>query len=499
MMRATRPLARAARRLSTSCEGKAYAGAMTKVVCTLGPATETQERVQELCDAGMACARLNFSHVTDYSEPAAKMELVRAARGEHAKLEGTIHDAGSRHANLRAVLLDTKGPEVRTGPLPGNAESFIIEDGMEVCCTFDDVSTDEPVKAGDSKCRLHVDYESLPSTVAVGSKILLDDGLISLQVTQIGSDSVTAVAENAGPIKARKGVNLPGSILDLPALTPKDKEDIQWAVETGADFVALSFVRSARNVRSCRAFMERCCPDQKTRMPQIISKIENQEGVDNFDGILEASDGVMVARGDLGVEIDFEKVFAAQRYMVDACNRVGKPVIVATQMLDSMMRQPRPTRAEVTDVAAAVLDGADAVMLSGETAAGKYPLEALRAMKSIIREADAIIDGKSREGETSGKSYARSAQKSANVVPLQDVELDAVARAACRAADALDAKLITCVTRSGQLAKAIARHRPSIPIVAFCYTAEVGRSLALHRAVTPILLDAVRGSEQKWT
>jgi len=215
--------------------------------------------------------------------------------------------------------------------------------------------------------------------------------------------------------------------------------------------------------------------------------------------MLRAGDGVMVARGDLGVEIDFEKVFAAQRYMVDACNRVGKPVIVATQMLDSMMRQPRPTRAEVTDVAAAVLDGADAVMLSGETAAGKYPLEALRAMKSIIREADAIIDGKSREGETSGKSYARSAQKSANVVPLQDVELDAVARAACRAADALDAKLITCVTRSGQLAKAIARHRPSIPIVAFCYTAEVGRSLALHRAVTPILLDAVRGSEQKWT
>jgi pyruvate kinase len=495
MMRGVRPLAR---RLSTSCEGKAYAGAMTKVVCTLGPATETQERVQELCDAGMACARLNFSHVTDYSEPAAKMELVRAARGEHAKLEGTIHDAGSRHANLRAVLLDTKGPEVRTGTLPGNADSFIIEDGMEVCCTFDDVSGDEPVKAGDSKCRLHVDYESLPSTVSIGSKILLDDGLISLVVTSIGSDSVTAIAENSGPIKARKGVNLPGSILDLPALTPKDKEDIQWAVETGADFVALSFVRSARNVRSCRAFMERCCPDQKTRMPQIISKIENQEGVDNFDEILEASDGVMVARGDLGVEIDFEKVFAAQRYMVDACNRVGKPVIVATQMLDSMMRQPRPTRAEVTDVAAAVLDGADAVMLSGETAAGKYPIESLQAMKSIIREADAIIDGKSREGETSGKSYARSAQKSANVVPLQDVELDAVARAACRAADALDAKLITCVTRSGQLAKAVARHRPSIPIVAFCYTAEVGRSLALHRAVTPILLDAgaeLRGNQ----
>jgi len=482
MMRAARPIfARAARKAPRRhMSPPGYAGAMTKVVCTLGPATETQERVQELCDAGMACARLNFSHVTDYSEPAAKMALVRAARGEHAKLEGTIEAAGSLHSNLRAVLLDTKGPEVRTGALPGNADGFVIEDGMEVCCTFEDVSGDPAVKEGDAKCRLHVDYESLPTTVQVDSKILLDDGLISLRVTHVGTNVVTAIAENAGPIKARKGVNLPGSILDLPALTAKDKEDITWAVLEGADFVALSFVRTARNVRSCRAFMERC--GTEARIPQIISKIENQEGVDNFDEILEASDGIMVARGDLGVEIAFEKVFAAQRYMVDACNRVGKPVIVATQMLDSMMRQPRPTRAEVTDVAAAVMDGADAVMLSGETAAGKYPLESIKAMKSILREADDIID------ETT--SYARSAKKSANVVPLADVELDAVARAACRAAEALDAKLITCVTRSGQLAKAVARHRPSVPIVAFCYDAAVGRSLALHRAVTPILLDA---------
>mmetsp|Transcript_972 Transcript_972/g.2643 ORF Transcript_972/g.2643 Transcript_972/m.2643 type:complete len:552 (-) Transcript_972:249-1904(-) len=457
----------------------AFPLSMTKVVCTLGPATETAEGVQALCDEGLSCARLNFSHVGDYSEPAAKLALVRAAKGEHARLEGSKDAAGSRFPNLRAVLLDTKGPEVRTGTLPGGVESFTIGDGMEVVCTFDDVSGDAAPADGAARVRLHVDYESLPQTVSPGSQILLDDGLISLRVTDVGTTSVTAIAENAGPIKARKGVNLPGSILDLPALTSKDKEDLAWAVQSGADYVALSFVRSAGNVRSCRAFLERCRATADDRVPLIISKIENQEGVDNFEEILAASDGIMVARGDLGVEIDYAKVFAAQRDMVNACNRTGKPVIVATQMLDSMMRQPRPTRAEVTDVAAAVLDGADAVMLSGETAAGKYPIEALKAMKHIVAEADAILDAR----------RAHSPPRTA-VDPLGDVELDAVALSACRAADSLDAKIITCITTSGSLARAIARHRPSRPVVAFCYSAEVGRQLTLLRAVTPILLDA---------
>lgn len=480
--RVAQPLAqRAARPLSTTT----YGTNMTKIVCTLGPSSETAERVQELVDNGMTCTRLNFSHVGDYSEPAGKLALVRGARGEHMRLEGRLEARLERDLppNLRAVLVDTKGPEVRTGPLPGNADVLEIADGATVVCTFADVSGDAPPEAG-APLRLHVDYESLPSTVSVGGLVLLDDGLIALRVTSIETTGVTCVAENAGPIKARKGVNLPDTILDLPALTAKDKEDLAWSVDVGADYVALSFVRNASNVRSCRAFLERCRAraGSDAPLPLIVSKIENQEGVDNFNEILEASDGIMVARGDLGVEIAFEKVFAAQRYMVDACNRVGKPVIVATQMLDSMMRQPRPTRAEVTDVAAAVMDGADAVMLSGETAAGKYPLESIKAMKSILREADDIID------ETT--SYARSAKKSANVVPLADVELDAVAKAAVDAAHVLGAKLITCITMSGSLARAVARHRPNAPVLAFCYSADVARRLQLHRAIHPVLLDA---------
>ena len=472
-MRAARLGMRAA--ASRFASTTAYGTNMTKVVCTLGPSTETAERVQELVDNGMTCTRLNFSHVGSYAEPAAKMALVREAKGVQASLEGAFKELPP---NLRAVLVDTKGPEVRTGALPGGAEVLEIGDGMEVVCTFDDVSGDAAPAAGDASMRLHVDYPSLATTVKVGGLVLLDDGLIALRVVSIQGGSVTCVAENAGPIKARKGVNLPDTILDLPALTAKDKEDLKWSVESGADYVALSFVRNASNVRSCRAYLERCRTafgDDSGSLPLIVSKIENQEGVDHFDEILAASDGIMVARGDLGVEIAYPKVFAAQRMMVAKCNAVGKPVIVATQMLDSMMRMPRPTRAEVTDVAAAVLDGADAVMLSGETAAGKYPVQALAAMRAICAEADAIRD---------------AAPPDAAVEPLADVELDAVAKAAVDAAHVLGAKLITCITMSGSLARAVARHRPNAPVLAFCYSADVARRLQLHRAIHPVLLDA---------
>jgi len=463
-------------RLALARQKSTYAQNMTKVVCTLGPSSETAEGVQNLVDSGLAVARLNFSHVLSYDEPGAKLQLVRQAKGEHNLLEG-YGDTDLAHPNLRAVLVDTKGPEVRTGPLAGGVDSFTITEGMEVICTFEDVTKDAAPAPDAASVRLHVDYEALPTTVSAGSTILLDDGLIALRVVDVGPASVTAVAENAGPIKPRKGVNLPGSILDLPALTPKDKEDLKWAVEAGADFVALSFVRSAANVRSCRAWLERCqVAAGGDAIPLIVSKIENQEGVENFDEILAASDGIMVARGDLGVEIDFPKVFAAQKMMVAACNAVGKPVIVATQMLDSMMKNPRPTRAEVTDVAAAVLDGTDAVMLSGETAAGKYPVEALRAMQSVVAEADAIVDG---------RPWADRA-----VAPLADAELDSAARAAAETADHVGAKLMTCITLSGSLARALARHRPTKPVLAFCYTAPVARSLQLLRGVYPILLDA---------
>lgn len=464
-----------ARAVATAAKNKSgYGHGMTKVVCTLGPSSETAERVQELCDGGMSCSRLNFSHVGSYDEPAEKMGLVRAAKGVHTLLEEPLIRSGSVPPNLRAVLVDTKGPEVRTGPLPGGADVREIAAGETVLLTHDDVAGD----AADATLRLHVDYAALPQTVAVGGLVLLDDGLVGLRVEKIEGSTVVCVAENGGPIKARKGVNLPGAKLDLPALTAKDKGDLAWAVENGADFIALSFVRSAANVRTCRAFLERCRGDaaDTTPLPSIISKIENAEGVEHFDAILEASDGIMVARGDLGVEIAFEKVFAAQRMMVAACNEAGKPVIVATQMLDSMMRSPRPTRAEVTDVASAVLDGADAVMLSGETAAGAYPLEALAAMRAVCAEADAIVDA--------GDGFDRRPR------PLDDEELDAVARGAVSAASRLGAKMISCITLTGSLARALARHRPTRPVVAFCFDAAVARKLQLHRGVFPILLDA---------
>jgi pyruvate kinase len=306
--------------------------------------------------------------------------------------------AGSKKSlpnNTRAILVDTKGPEIRTGILQGNAETQHFGVGSVVEVTTDDVSNDEAPASPEGPHRLNIDYQSIAKTLSVGGQILLDDGLIALEVTHVENNSVTCVALNAGPIKKNKGVNLPNAELDLPALTEKDKRDLKWSCEVGADFVAASFIRTASNVRSVKAYLDRCIAEMPKPSdgsppplrPLVISKIESKEGVDNFDEVLQESDGIMVARGDLGVEIPFRKVFAAQKMMVEKCNQVGKPVIVATQMLDSMQRNPRPTRAEVTDVGTAVLDGADAVMLSGETAAGTYPIESLQAMRMIAKEA----------------------------------------------------------------------------------------------------------------
>lgn len=351
-------------------------GTMTKIVCTIGPATDQPEMMQQLVGNGMHVARLNFSHAgSDYSYPEKLFHMLRNAKGNHRELAtGASASSGVQLPNnLRAILIDTKGPEIRTGVLPGHQDVAHIEVGAKVILTTDDVSG-EPIPAEDDTTRhISVDYMSIAKTVSVGKLVLLDDGLIALEVVEIDPAGKYVVCEalNAGPIKKNKGVNLPGMELDLPALTDKDKQDLKWACEMGADFVAASFIRTGANVRSVIAYLNRCVAtlpllDGHPRMrPLVISKIENKEGVDNFDEILEESDGIMVARGDLGVEIPYVKVFAAQKMMVQQCNLVGKPVIVATQMLDSMIRNPRPTRAEVTDVGTAVLDGADAVMLSG--------------------------------------------------------------------------------------------------------------------------------------
>ncbi|KAL3798222.1 hypothetical protein ACHAWO_003427 [Cyclotella atomus] len=465
---------------------------MTKIVCTIGPSTDTPGPIQDLINNGMNVARLNFSHAgSDYTYPEACLALIRGAHGRHAELAAGSNNA-SLPKNLRAVLVDTKGPEIRTGVLQGGVDVVELTTGCVVEVTTEDVSGDPAPSSAEGPHRLNVDYQSIATTLKVGSQILLDDGLIALEVTHVQTNSVTCVALNGGPIKKNKGVNLPDSELDLPALTEKDKRDLKWSVAVGADFVAASFIRTAANVRSVKAFLDRCVaeiPQEEGSTPRlrplVISKIESKEGVDHFDEILKESDGIMVARGDLGVEIPFRKVFAAQKMMVEKCNAAGKPVIVATQMLDSMQRNPRPTRAEVTDVGTAVLDGADAVMLSGETAAGKYPIQSLQAMQMIIKEADEIID--------KGASLNR-VNMNESLIDIRSVHEDqclhAVAKSSVKSARDLGAKLIIVITVSGKVARFVASHRPTVPVLAFCTDPQVARRLQLSRGILPILLQS---------
>ncbi len=439
----------------------------------------------------MNVARINFSHSgNDFTYPTKLLKMVRNAPGRHQqRADGAVD--GDMPMNVRAVLVDTKGPEIRTQTLQGGVDVANIAAGAVVEVTAEEVSSDSPPVSDDGPHRLQVDYPSIASTLSIGSQVLLDDGLIALEVTDIDTKgNVMTVALNAGPIKKNKGVNLPNTSIDLPALTEKDKADLKWACSQGADFVAASFIRTAANVRSVVAYLDRCIaslkvedPDGNYMRPLVLSKIENKEGVDNFNEILEESDGIMVARGDLGVEIPYRKVFAAQKMMISACNQVGKPVIVATQMLDSMQRNPRPTRAEVTDVGTACLDGADAVMLSGETAAGAYPIESIKAMTSIVSEADEIWKSK--------RISATLATYTSNVASGSlDEELDAIAHSAVKSATDMDAKAIILITMSGKVARAVALHKPTVPILAFCTDRQVARRLQLHRSVLPLLLQS---------
>lgn len=469
---------------------KGFESTMTKIVCTLGPSTDKAESVGDLVANGMNVARLNFSHAgADYTYPEANMSLVRNAAGRHSDLAAGSDMEMPR--NLRAVLVDTKGPEIRTGVLQGGVEVQEFDVGSIVEVTTEDVSSDPAPESPDGPHRLQVDYMSLAKTLDVGGEVLLDDGLIALKVTHVNNNSVTCVALNAGPIKKNKGVNLPDAELDLPALTDKDKRDLKWSCMVGADYVAASFIRTAANVRSVIAYLDRCIAEipveagkRRPIRPLVISKIESKEGVDHYDEILQESDGIMVARGDLGVEIPFRKVFAAQKMMIEKCNQAGKPVIVATQMLDSMQRNPRPTRAEVTDVGSAVLDGADAVMLSGETAAGAYPIESIQAMRMIVKEADQILDG-------AASSFNR-VNVNESLVDVANIQMDqclhAVAKSAVKSARDLGAKLIIAITSSGKVARFVSSHRPTVPVLAFCVDPQVARRLQLHRGIFPVML-----------
>jgi pyruvate kinase len=311
-------------------------GCMTKMVCTIGPATESCEQINSLVTYGMAAARLNFSHAgDDYSYPEQCFNRIRAAHGKHSQLAIGATNAELLPPNLRAILIDTKGPEIRTGPLQGGKEVVEIEVGDRVDLTTRSVAEDAAPNPDDHHHVIMVDYQSIAASLEPGKQALLDDGLIALDVVEVDASTNTVIctALNGGPIKKNKGVNLPNTVLDLPALTDKDKRDLKWACDMGADFVAASFIRTAANVRSVVAYLDRCVADmpvdkqingRQPLRPLVISKIESKEGVDNFDEILNASDGIMVARGDLGVEIPYSKVFAAQKMMVSKCNSVGK-------------------------------------------------------------------------------------------------------------------------------------------------------------------------------
>ncbi|MBG9988144.1 pyruvate kinase [Aerococcaceae bacterium DSM 111176] len=419
----------------------------TKIVCTLGPATDTQEMMEAIITAGMNVARFNFSH-GDHEEQLERFNTLKAAR------ENT-------NPNV-AMLLDTKGPEIRTHLIKDN--KAVLSKGNIVRIAMSEVEGDAD--------KFSVSYADLINDVEVGGHILIDDGLVDLLVTEIDRENEEIVAEilNTGIIKSRKGVNVPNVSLNLPAITEKDEADIRFGAREGIDFIAASFVRRASDVLAIREVLEE---EGRTDI-KIISKIENQEGVDNIDDILEVSDGIMVARGDLGVEIPTADVPIYQKDIIRKCNEAGKPVITATQMLDSMQSNPRPTRAEAGDVANAIFDGTDAVMLSGETAAGDYPLEAVQTMASIaVRTEEALIG----QDKVALKSYDKG-----------DLT-EAIGQAVGHTARNLGIQTIVAATSSGHTAQMISKYRPKANILAATFSESVNRQLALVWGVDAFVIE----------
>lgn len=419
----------------------------TKIVCTIGPASENKNILTQLINSGMNVARLNFSH---------------GNHEEHQKRIDTIKEVREELGVPVAILLDTKGPEIRTGNFK-DGEVFLNE-GEAFTLTTRDILGDETIGS--------ITYEDLPKDVGIGHTILIDDGLVGLEVLGIcnGTD-IKCKIKNSGIIKNHKGVNVPGVKINLPALTRKDKDDIIFGIKNNIDFIAASFVRKAEDILEIRKVLEELHAEDT----QIISKIENQQGVDNIDKIVEVSDGIMVARGDLGVEIPTEQVPLVQKMIIQKCNRVGKPVITATQMLDSMIRNPRPTRAEVTDIANAIFDGTDAIMLSGETAAGKYPVESVKTMVNVARTTEDSLDYKAILRE-------KGVEREKSIT-------NAISHATCTSAQDLGASAIITATSSGYTARMVSKFRPQSPIIATTTNEKIIRRLLLKWNVYPIYIN----------
>ena len=423
----------------------------TKIVCTLGPASQSEETLTKLIENGLNVCRFNFSHGS-HEEHKERMDIVKKVRDELKKPV--------------AILLDTKGPEIRTGNF-ADPEVF-LEEGSKFIITMADVIGNKEM------CT--VSYKGLAEDVVEGDTILIDDGLVGLKVENVVGEEIHCVVENSGIVKNHKGVNVPGVKINLPALTPKDISDIEFGITQGIDFIAASFVRKASDVLAIREVLE----NNNATDIQIISKIENQEGVDNLDEILQVSDGLMVARGDLGVEIPTEDIPIVQKQMIKKCNALGKPVITATQMLDSMIRNPRPTRAEVTDVANAIYDGTDAIMLSGETAAGKYPVEAVKVMAAIAKRIEETLDY-----DTILRSKGLN---NTNVT-------DAISYATCTTAKSLTASGIVTSTSSGYTARMVSKFRPKTPIIAATPNERTSRQLSLSWGVYTVMCEQAENTD----
>lgn len=417
----------------------------TKIICTIGPASEKRETLKKIIEAGMNASRHNFSH-GDHEEHLGRIKLVQELRKEYNK--------------PIAIILDTKGPEIRTG----NFAAGKVE--LKAGAPFTVISG-EDILGDETKCTMS--YANLHKDVKPGQSILICDGTVGLLINSIEGNRINCTVKNTGVVGSKKNVNVPGAAIRLPAITEKDISDLQFGVKEGVDIITASFIRRASDVAEIRKVLD----EAGGKHVLIYSKIENQEGVDNLDEIIEISDGIMVARGDLGVEIPTEEVPLVQKMMIKKCNQAGKPVITATQMLDSMIRCPRPTRAEASDVANAIFDGTDAIMLSGESANGDFPVEAVTTMATIAERIEKSLDY---------EEYLKKKRK--NHVPTV---ANSVSLATCNTANDLKAAAIISITQSGQTAKVVSKYRPECPILAVTPDEIAARKLALTWGVFPII------------
>ena len=424
----------------------------TKIICTLGPSTDKGDVLRELIANGMNVARFNFSHGS-YEEHGGRLANLKALREELGKPV--------------AALLDTKGPEIRLKEFKNGVE--MLEAGQTFTLTTREVEGTKEICS--------VTYKDLPHDVHEGGTIMLDDGLIMLRIEKVTDTDITCTVLNSGKIKTKKGVNVPGVHLSMPYLSQKDREDIIFGIQNGFDFIAASFVRTAQDVYDIRNLLNEY--DSNIR---IIAKIENREGVNNIDSILSAADAVMVARGDLGVEIDFTELPGIQKNIIDRSFSFGKPIVTATQMLDSMMVNPRPTRAEISDVANAIYDGTSAIMLSGETAAGAYPVEALKTMSAIAERTE-------NEPHYRDERFKDAAHGQISVS-------DATAHAACLTARDVNAAAIVTVSESGNTARLLSKYRPTQPIIACVMDEQVQRQLSLSWGITSLLMGPAKSTDE---